>query len=279
MHAQGPVPVARRVPGTVGPLRVPGLRGTARSDRSRDQPRGDRYPVRGRDARVLSPPGQARRRTAVADADGRERARVAGLESRHHARGSARPHRASPDVPQPGSAPARGPVPDHAAPRCGGRPVRDAGRWRVARGVERMRGQQMFESYLHKRVDPALLEQDHANGFSARVFPIPASGDKDIIIAYDHRISAADPYQLTLRGLPKTQHLAIAITSNGATTTRDLANQVPDDVVVPIGQGDAAVAAGDLFVARIDHTTTTTQKPHDRVMILVDTSASRAPIM
>ncbi|HEY6039698.1 MAG TPA: VIT domain-containing protein, partial [Kofleriaceae bacterium] len=157
--------------------------------------------------------------------------------------------------------------------------MRVNGEWREARVVERMRGQQMFESYLHERVDPALLEQDHANGFSARVFPIPASGDKDIIIAYDHRISAAEPYQLTLRGLPKTQHLAIAITSNGATTTRDLADQVPDDVVVPIGQGDAAVAAGDLFVARVDRAAGAVLEPLDRVMILVDTSASRAPIM
>ena len=153
------------------------------------------------------------------------------------------------------------------------------GAWREARVVERGRGQQMFESYLHKRVDPALLEQDHANGFSARVFPIPASGDKEIIIAYDHRISAADPYQLTLRGLPKTQKLGIEITSNGATTSRNLDNQVPDDVVVPIGQGDAAVASGDLFVARVDRAASAAKAPLERVMILVDTSASRAQLM
>jgi len=153
------------------------------------------------------------------------------------------------------------------------------GAWREARVVERGRGQQMFESYLHKRVDPALLEQDHANGFSARVFPIPASGDKEILIAYDHRISAADPYQLTLRGLPKTQRLGIEITSNGATTTRNLDHQVPDDVVVPIGQGDAAVASGDLFVARVDRAASAAKAPLERVMILVDTSASRAQLM
>jgi tetratricopeptide (TPR) repeat protein len=151
--------------------------------------------------------------------------------------------------------------------------------WREARVIERARGQQMFESYLHKRVDPALLEQDHANGFSARVFPIPPGGDKEILIAYDHRISAADPYQLALRGLPKTQRLEIAITSNGASTTRNLDNQVPDDVVVPIGDGDDAVAAGELFVARVDRAASAAKEPLDRVVILVDTSASRAPIM
>jgi tetratricopeptide (TPR) repeat protein len=157
--------------------------------------------------------------------------------------------------------------------------MRVGNEWREARVIERARGQQVFESYLHKRVDPALLEQDHANGFSARVFPIPASGDKEIIIAYDHRISAVDPYQLALRGLPKTERLAIAITSNGTSTTRNLDNQVPDDVVVPIGEGNDAVASGDLFVARVDRTAVAAKEPLDRVIILVDTSASRAPIM
>ena len=153
------------------------------------------------------------------------------------------------------------------------------GEWREARVIERARGQQVFESYLHKRVDPALLEQDHANGFSARVFPIPANGDKEIIIAYDHRISAVDPYQLQLRGLPKTKRLAIAVTSNGTSTTRNLDNEVPDDVVVPIDAGNDAVAAGELFVARVDRAASAEQEPLDRVVILVDTSASRAPIM
>jgi Flp pilus assembly protein TadD len=157
--------------------------------------------------------------------------------------------------------------------------MRVGGEWREARVIERARGQQVFESYLKRRVDPALLEQDHGNGFSARVFPIPANGDKEIIIAYDHRISAVDPYQLALRGLPKTQRLAIEITSNGATTTRSLDNQVPDDVVVPIAEGNAAVAAGDLFVARVDRAASATKEPLERVVLLVDTSASRAPIM
>ncbi|HET9990415.1 MAG TPA: VIT domain-containing protein [Kofleriaceae bacterium] len=153
------------------------------------------------------------------------------------------------------------------------------GAWREARVVARARGQQMFESYLHKRVDPALLEQDHGNGFSARVFPIPANGDKEIIIAYDHRISELEPYQLALRGLPKTQRLAIHVANNGATTTRNLDNEVPDDVIVPTAPGNEAVAAGELFVARVDLAASAAKAPLDRVVILVDTSASRAPIM
>jgi Vault protein inter-alpha-trypsin domain/von Willebrand factor type A domain len=153
------------------------------------------------------------------------------------------------------------------------------GDWREARVVARARGQQMFESYLKKRVDPALLEQDHGNGFSARVFPIPANGDKEIIIAYDHRISEVEPYQLALRGLPKTKRLTISIAKNGNTTTRKLDNEVPDDVIVPTERGDEAVAAGDGFVARVDLAASAAKAPLDHVMILVDTSASRAAIM
>ena len=50
-------------------------------------------------------------------------------------------------------------------------------------------------------------------------------------------------------------------------------------MVVPIGEGNDAVAAGDLFVARVDRAASAAKEPLDRVMILVDTSASRAPIM
>ena len=153
------------------------------------------------------------------------------------------------------------------------------GEWREARVVARARGQQMFESYLKKRVDPALLEQDHGNGFSARVFPIPANGDKEIIIAYDHRVSEVEPYQLALRGLPKTKRLAIQVANNGNTTTRNLDNEVPDDVIVPTGRGNEAVAAGDRFVARVDLAASAAKAPLDHVVILVDTSASRASIM
>jgi hypothetical protein len=153
------------------------------------------------------------------------------------------------------------------------------GAWREARVVARGRGQQMFESYLKKRVDPALLEQDHGNGFSARVFPIPANGNKEIIIAYDHRISEVEPYQLALRGLPKTKRLTINIAKDGNATTRNLDNEVPDDVIVPTERGDQAVVAGDAFVARVDLAASAAKVPLDHVIILVDTSASRAPIM
>src|SRR5206468_2259357 len=42
--------------------------------------------------------------------------------------------------------------------------------------VERQRARAAYEDFLHRRQDPALLEQNAGNEFSARVFPIPARG-------------------------------------------------------------------------------------------------------
>ncbi|MFT3692102.1 MAG: VIT domain-containing protein [Kofleriaceae bacterium] len=154
-----------------------------------------------------------------------------------------------------------------------------AGQWREAHVIARASGQKMFEGYLHQKVDPALLEQDHGNGFSARVFPIPAHADKELVIAYDHTISEMSPYRLALAGLPKTDRLAISIEHDGKTTTRNLDHQVPTDVIVETQRGDLAVAAGDAFVARVDLAASAVKQPLDHVVMLVDTSASRAPIM
>src|SRR5688500_9617525 len=41
--------------------------------------------------------------------------------------------------------------------------------------VDRLRANQVYESYLHQMRDPALLEQDQGNRFSARIFPIEAN--------------------------------------------------------------------------------------------------------
>jgi hypothetical protein len=89
------------------------------------------------------------------------------------------------------------------------------GEWREARVVSREKGRQVYETFLHRKTDPALLEQDLGNQFSARVFPIGANEDKEIILAYDHQVSASHGYALALHGLPKIGKLALAIDNNG----------------------------------------------------------------
>jgi len=149
--------------------------------------------------------------------------------------------------------------------------------WREARIVSRSQGRVVYESFLHRRVDPALLERDADNRFSARVFPIAGDADKEIIIGYDHAIGAGVPYVLPLHGLPAVP-LAIAIDQDGAVHRHDT-RDAPADLVLEAVPGDAAVASDAAFVARIDPAAGFEPAALDRVLVLVDTSASRAAIM
>ncbi|MCW5802743.1 MAG: hypothetical protein KIT31_10180 [Deltaproteobacteria bacterium] len=153
------------------------------------------------------------------------------------------------------------------------------GAWREARVVSREQGRRVYESYLHQNVDPALLERDLGNQFSARVFPIAASADKEIIVAYEHRVAETQPYVLPLRGLPIVPKLTVAVTKDGAAQTIDRSGEVPDDVALEVIGGPGAIAAGDAFVARIPASVAPEPDPLERTLILVDTSASRAAVM
>ncbi|MBX3162750.1 MAG: hypothetical protein KF773_42705 [Deltaproteobacteria bacterium] len=153
------------------------------------------------------------------------------------------------------------------------------GAWREARVVSREQGRRVYESYLHQNVDPALLERDLGNQFSARVFPIAASADKEIIVAYEHRVAETQPYVLPLRGLPIVPKLTVAVTKDGAAQTIDRSGEVPDDVALDVIGGPGAIAAGDAFVARIPASVAPEPDSLERTLILVDTSASRAAVM
>ncbi len=154
------------------------------------------------------------------------------------------------------------------------------GEWREARVVSRLRGRQVYETFLHKNVDPALLEQDAGNQFSARVFPIPGSSNKEIIIGYEHEVSESQPYTLALQGLPAIPRLTIAIDQDGATRSLDRSKRAPEDLVLPVAAGNAAVASPVAFIARLDLPEAEARAAAiDSVLILIDTSASRAPLM
>src|SRR5262249_37540711 len=50
------------------------------------------------------------------------------------------------------------------------------------------------------------------NRFQARVFPIPASGDKEIVFSYSQELTRSrDPYRLHLRGLPRVGKLDLRV--------------------------------------------------------------------
>src|SRR3954467_483126 len=73
------------------------------------------------------------------------------------------------------------------------------GRWQEGEVVEKQAARRAYEDFLHRRQDPALLEQAAGNEFSARVFPIPARGKKELVVSWSH--APAGAYVLPLKGL------------------------------------------------------------------------------
>src|SRR4029077_16314203 len=88
--------------------------------------------------------------------------------------------------------------------------MRVGDRWQEGEGVEQQAGRVAYEDFLHRRQDPALLETEAGNEFSARVFPIPPAATKELIVSYSRELlRGIDPYRLPLRGLPKLGSLTI----------------------------------------------------------------------
>jgi len=159
------------------------------------------------------------------------------------------------------------------------------GRWMEAEMVERSAARQAYEDFLHRRQDPALLEQEAGNEFRARVFPIPARGEKDLIVSYSQELASSHaPYVLPLRGLPAVGRIAIQarVSRPGRTPDHDqLAfhqeRWKPDqDFAVSVDGLPAAVRNQELVAVRIAPAVTAGAEPAAPVTILFDTSASRA---
>lgn len=78
--------------------------------------------------------------------------------------------------------------------------------------VERLRANQVYDAILHEMRDPALLEEDQGNRFSARVFPIEANASVRILVSYTRLLPLQDGvrnFGIPLRGLPTVGHLTV----------------------------------------------------------------------
>ncbi|HTE56783.1 MAG TPA: VIT domain-containing protein [Kofleriaceae bacterium] len=154
-------------------------------------------------------------------------------------------------------------------------------RWQEGEVVELQAARRAYEEFLHRRQDPALLEQSPGNEFSARVFPIPARGRKEIVLSYSQElVSAGEPYRFPLRGLPSLGELSIRVSAGGAVVAEDNRREVVpvEDFTVPAARlgGGGALHAGDLAVARVTPSIEDSPDEIDSLLVLVDTSASRA---
>jgi len=172
--------------------------------------------------------------------------------------------------------------------------------------VERLRANQVYEQFLHQMRDPALLEQDQGNRFSARIFPIEANASVRILLSYSALLpmrNGVRTYNLPLRGLPKVNKLTFRALvqplpgeSSSTTTESDSLTHSTADVITMekrdvVPQHDinltwkpAANAptthllrAGDFYLRsfRPEMRSMVTEAPH-AWLLYVDTSASSA---
>jgi tetratricopeptide (TPR) repeat protein len=168
--------------------------------------------------------------------------------------------------------------------------------------VERLRANQVYEQFLHQMRDPALLEQEQGNRFSARIFPIEANAPVRLLLSYTSLLPMRDGvrrYSLPLRGLQKVNKLTFrgfvtplasveargAIsTSTAEVTTLERQDWVPDRDIELVWRDDAQVPraqilrAGDFYLASfLPGPAATRQGPApSRWRYYIDTSASSA---
>src|SRR5215207_10694004 len=93
--------------------------------------------------------------------------------------------------------------------------MESGGQWMEAEVVEKMAARRAYEDFLHRRQDPALLEKGAGNQFTARVFPIPAHGDKHLVISFSQDLPG-ERYVLPLRGLPKVAQVDVRLSVLGS---------------------------------------------------------------
>ena len=158
--------------------------------------------------------------------------------------------------------------------------------WQEAEVVERQAARRAYEDFLHRKQDPALLEKEAGNEFRARIFPIPAKGQKKLIISYSQElVDSQQAYVLPLHGLPKIQQLELEVWSkalgqNGKTPGKFTASYTDflakGDFCVPQFDRTQALKAEGLIVARVKPALAARSKSVEDLLILMDTSASRA---
>jgi hypothetical protein len=162
------------------------------------------------------------------------------------------------------------------------------GRWQEGEVVERQAARVAYEDFLHRRQDPALLENDAGNRFEARVFPIAANARKEIVIAWSQALtSSREPYVVPVCGLPQLESLDVEVLVRGPNDgnegvlhkveLHEKAYTPKQDLELRTGNAPAPILrSGDLAIARVTPAVSGAPAPIDELTILFDTSASRA---
>ena len=155
--------------------------------------------------------------------------------------------------------------------------------WLEGEVVPRQAARQVYEDILHRRQDPALLEQGVGNEFSARVFPIPGGASKELIVSWSQPL-VDGAYRLPLVGLPQVETLWVRAQVIGpdGTGSRSVEERhdgwLPDrdfDLPGSASGGRLGLRAAELVVLRATPRIEATQDEIAGLLVLVDSSASR----
>ncbi|MBM4780371.1 MAG: hypothetical protein GQE15_21930 [Archangiaceae bacterium] len=150
--------------------------------------------------------------------------------------------------------------------------------WQEGEVVEKQAARRAYEDFLHRRQDPALLEQSGGTEFTARVFPIPARGVKELVISYSHELvqQTAD-FVLPLKGLPQVGELDVEVSGVTGEGVLKRKSFVPtSDFVATPKRNQLGARSGDLVVARVVPVEASAADPVTQLTVLVDSSGSRA---
>jgi tetratricopeptide (TPR) repeat protein len=170
--------------------------------------------------------------------------------------------------------------------------------------VERQAAHRVYDTILHEMRDPALLEQDAGNRFTAKVFPIEPRAEVRLVLTYSQllrRTDGARAYTLPLRGLPpigefsfsgrfaalpgeSTTDLPAAERSADGVQRLDLRKQQwqPDMDVRVAWKADGnipavrTIQAGDYYITSFHPSVPVVRAPSGPWRFYVDTSASAA---
>jgi hypothetical protein len=167
--------------------------------------------------------------------------------------------------------------------------MRTSAGWQEAEVVELGKARRVYEDFLHRAQDPALLEREAGNLFRARIFPIPARATKDLIVSFSQELaSPTEDYRLPLRGLPQIDRLDVAVAVVGAGgrkswTRLGKRGWVPDvDFAAPRKGAARALRAGRFFASYVSPLGTgkraapKSRSPIEPITVAFDTSASRS---
>ncbi len=156
------------------------------------------------------------------------------------------------------------------------------GHYKEAEVVAKALARRAYDDAIHANIDPAILEKGAGNQFTARVFPIPASGDRELVISYSQELVGAG-YLLPLTGLPTIAQVDVSLQSrdaSGAMHEQKLAKRAwqPDHDFWLDVETTGGLASGTTVAAAFTlQTGAAAADLPTALTILVDTSASRAP--